>query len=363
MKKIVCFHLYNDYSGSPRVLAMILKGLQKKGYSIDIITSNGGILNQLMYSDKIKFKLYKYHFSTNKWHTTLSYLFIQLYTFIWSFKYLFKKDIVFYINTILPVGPALAGFLMRKEVIYHCHENVRTSNKFYFLLGKIMGKIAKKIICVSSFQSKQIITKKDIIVVPNSVSSEFYEHFKSIKEKELSKEKTVLMLSSLKIYKGIKEFFQLAQLLPQYKFTLVINDEQKNIDIFLAENKISQPFNLKIYSQQKNIIPFYEHSSLLISLSNPKLIIETFGLTAIEGMTAALPIIAPTIGGIADVVNHGIDGFKLDVNNIQKIAEYINRIFTDSNLYSKLSINAKKNSENYNYNKMLNQIINIIETK
>ena len=96
MKKIVCFHLYNDYSGSPRVLAMILKGLQKKGYSIDIITSNGGILNQLMYSDRIKFKFYKYHFSTNKWHTTLSYLFIQLYTFIWSFKYLFKKDIVFY---------------------------------------------------------------------------------------------------------------------------------------------------------------------------------------------------------------------------------------------------------------------------
>ena len=72
MKKIVCFHLYNDYSGSPRVLAMILKGLQKKGYSIDIITSNGGILNQLMYSDRIKFKFYKYHFSTNKWHTTLS---------------------------------------------------------------------------------------------------------------------------------------------------------------------------------------------------------------------------------------------------------------------------------------------------
>lgn len=37
MKKIVCFHLYNDYSGSPRVLAMILKGLQKKDIQLTLL--------------------------------------------------------------------------------------------------------------------------------------------------------------------------------------------------------------------------------------------------------------------------------------------------------------------------------------
>ena len=48
MKKIVCFHLLNDYSGSPKVLNLILKGLSMKGYEIALVTSrNTGILDEL----------------------------------------------------------------------------------------------------------------------------------------------------------------------------------------------------------------------------------------------------------------------------------------------------------------------------
>jgi glycosyltransferase involved in cell wall biosynthesis len=34
-------------------------------------------------------------------------------------------------------------------------------------------------------------------------------------------------------------------------------------------------------------------------LTNPKLAIETFGLTALESMSAGLPVIVPAQGGIA----------------------------------------------------------------
>ena len=47
MKRIVCFHLYNDYSGSPKVLHMVLGGLIEKGCRIDLISSDGGVLNEL----------------------------------------------------------------------------------------------------------------------------------------------------------------------------------------------------------------------------------------------------------------------------------------------------------------------------
>lgn len=40
MKHIVCFHLFNDYSGSPKVLKMVLQGILDKGYEVDLITSN-----------------------------------------------------------------------------------------------------------------------------------------------------------------------------------------------------------------------------------------------------------------------------------------------------------------------------------
>ena len=46
--KIVAFHIYNDYSGSPKVLSMVVKGLLNKGCQVDLLTScRGGILDEL----------------------------------------------------------------------------------------------------------------------------------------------------------------------------------------------------------------------------------------------------------------------------------------------------------------------------
>ena len=47
MKHIICFHLFNDYSGSPKVLKMVLQGILDKGYEVDLITSKGGVLDEL----------------------------------------------------------------------------------------------------------------------------------------------------------------------------------------------------------------------------------------------------------------------------------------------------------------------------
>jgi hypothetical protein len=51
MKNIVCFHLFNDFSGSPQVLRTVVEGLLDKGYSIDLITSRGGVLDGLKGND------------------------------------------------------------------------------------------------------------------------------------------------------------------------------------------------------------------------------------------------------------------------------------------------------------------------
>lgn len=63
MKHIVCFHLFNDYSGSPKVLKMVLQGILDKGYEVDLITSKGGVLDELTGHANLKRVSYGYHFS------------------------------------------------------------------------------------------------------------------------------------------------------------------------------------------------------------------------------------------------------------------------------------------------------------
>ena len=59
MHKIVCFHLLNDYSGSPKVLRMVLLRLLGQNNKIDLITSNGdGALSDLCLSGDIR--IYRY---------------------------------------------------------------------------------------------------------------------------------------------------------------------------------------------------------------------------------------------------------------------------------------------------------------
>ena len=47
MMHLICFHLLNDYSGSPKVLKMVLQGILDKGYRVDVLTSKGGVLDEL----------------------------------------------------------------------------------------------------------------------------------------------------------------------------------------------------------------------------------------------------------------------------------------------------------------------------
>lgn len=245
MKHIICFHLFNDYSGSPKVLAMVLRGLSGKGCRVDLVTSRrGGALDALEEMPGIKLHRYHYTFSNNAALTMVRYVGIQILTFFMAFRWLFAKNAVFYINTILPIGPALAGRLMGKRVVYHYHENAFAKGLFYKFLAAMMQRIAHEIICVSAYQASFLKRKKHVTVVPNALPPDFVAKLRPDAEAAFER-KTVLMLSSLKEYKGTRQFIELAERMPQYKFVLVINDTKENIEKYLKGKEITPPKKCK----------------------------------------------------------------------------------------------------------------------
>lgn len=360
MKKIVCFHLLNDFSGSPKVLRLVIDRLLKKGLKIDLVTSKGkGALSDLEKYKQIRLYKYDYTFSTNPLATLIRYMVLQFYVFFFSFRYLFAKDIVFYVNTILPIGAVLAGKLMGKTVVYHYHENANVKSKFYRLLAALMQLLASKIICVSEYQRAFLYRKKEVYVVPNAVPAEFLSQLKT-NSQEAYNRKCILMLGSLKHYKGTLEFIELAKRLPQYRFELVLNEKSENIVRFWRENQVLSLKNLIVYSRQDNVAPFYNQASLVLNLSNKKLFVETFGMTALEAMSAGLPIIVPTVGGIAEMVENGVNGYKIDVQELDAIEERICLMLENYELYNRLSEGALSTSQRYSEEVMVKQIFDII---
>ena len=362
MKHIVCFHHFNDYSGSPKVLKMVLEGLLEKGYQVDLVTSSGGVLDELIGMEGFRKHSYRYHFSMNPIVTMCRYAAVQVYAFWVALRWMFDKDVVFYINTLLPVGPALAGRLMGKRVVYHYHENAFIKSAFYKALAWMMQRLADEIICVSGYQASFLSAKKKVIVIPNALPKNFVEKLHP-NPKVAFRQKTVLMLSSLKGYKGTKEFIELSQRLPQYRFIIVINDRQENIDAYLQENQlpVASQRNLKVFPRQNDVTGFYGQSSIVLNLSDKNRVIETFGLTALEAMRAGLPVIVPTVGGIAEMVDDGVNGYKIDVQNRDLIAQRIDEMLSMEDLYIRMAENALLHAHRYDTEEMLSQIRYVME--
>ena len=370
MKKFVCFHLYNDFSGSPKVLRQVVRGMLEEGHEVVLVTSRGGVLDKItdnrlqithfvrdFYSSRhnkqtpsalanrkniqitdnfqLRYRYYNYKFSENKLVTALRYVWVQIYTFFVALGYWFEKDVVFYINTILPVGPAVAGWLMRKRVIYHYHENAMVKGKMYRALAWVMQRVATEIVCVSEYQRSFLKRQEGVKVVPNALDEEFVARAVVDVEGAFVR-KTVLMLGSLKGYKGTKEFVELARRLEQYRFVLVLNDEQENIDRYFEENGLVGTENLKVYARQEDVVPFYREASVVLNLTDKTQAIETFGLTALEARAFGLPVIVPTVGGIAEMVEDGVNGWKIDVQELDVIAMRIEEMLSDREVYGRL---------------------------
>ena len=358
--KIAAFHLFNDYSGSPKVLKMVLSDLIRRGYEIDLLTSRGGVLDELK-GDNLHPYRYSYHFSTNPVVTMLRYTYAQIYTFLFALKYIFKKETVFYVNTILPVGAALAGRITGKRVIYHYHENSFAKGAFYKGLAWMMVRLASDIICVSEYQKNHLKRRNGLHVVPNALSSEFVNQFNPDPSTSFSKQR-VLMVASLKKYKGVSQFLELSNRLPQFEFAIVLNEDNHTIDEYVKNNGITLGKNVSLYPRQDNVVPFYKDSSMVLNLTDASMAVETFGLTALEAMSAGLPVIVPTQGGVAELVENDDNGYKIDVNDLDKIENKIKIVLTDYELYKRLSESAFLKSKHYSeeiVNEMISSIIGL----
>jgi N-acetyl-alpha-D-glucosaminyl L-malate synthase BshA len=69
---------------------------------------------------------------------------------------------------------------------------------------------------------------------------------------------------------------------------------------------------------------------------------ESFGLVALEAMASGVPVVASDVGGLPEVVEHGVSGFLAPVGDIDAMAGYCLRLIRDSGESKRYSAAARK---------------------
>jgi len=354
--KIIAVHLFNDYSGSPKVLGQLVNDWLKKGLKVSIVSSNSeGFLS----NTNADYYAIAYIFSTSKLIRLINYFKSQLITFYKVLSISKKNDIV-YVNTVLPFGAALAGKIKGCKVIYHVHETSIKPVLLKKLLFKIVEYTADEIIYVSNYlYEKENIKNVTSHIVYNAIENSFLEIASQNRNKKEIR-KNVLMVCSLKDYKGIPEYVKLVELNLDLEFKIVVNASQNDTHAYFK--KFKSYSNLLIYSTQTNLHPFYQWADVILNLSRPNEWIETFGLTILEGMAYGLPAIVPPVGGITELIEDDINGFKIDGKDSLELSNKLNAILKSKEDYERLSAASIEKIEEFKedafFKKCFERIIN-----
>jgi glycosyltransferase involved in cell wall biosynthesis len=173
-----------------------------------------------------------------------------------------------------------------------------------------------------------------------------FEKFRKVKDID-ERENLIGYIGRLSPEKGVENFVkaipQLSKTGVDRKF-LIIGDGnlRDKMESYLDSNDLNRNTEL-LESIDHDEIPGYLNKLKLLVMPS-----YTEGLPNImlEAMACGTPVLATPVGGIPDIIVHGKNGFIMEDNSPQSIADAVEEILENPN-YHEISENAKKTVKNY----------------
>lgn len=329
--KVLYIHPNNDFTGSTRVLSNILSELH---ISVDVLTRDvstgclSGLDNVRLISPcNLEFRSRPIPFlSSIVWRTHIALILLRIG----------RQYDCFYINTIMPFWAALIGKLYKRQVIYHIHEKFVVKSFEVRLAEYVFDRTKAWRIFVSNYLKNQYKDNGSLSsVIYNRLSTAYLSRVR-VRPIESRPRNTITMISSLSRAKGVGNFVALARRLPDLNFILVLSADESAVKNFFEEEF---PKNLELKLKLADVGEVIYNTDLLLNLSVPDLCVETFGMTVLEAMAYGVPALVPEVGGPAELIDSGRNGFCIDVTDLSIVEMYIKKSL-EINEYKHLSEGA-----------------------
>ena len=109
-------------------------------------------------------------------------------------------------------------------------------------------------------------------------------------------------------------------------------------------------------SRDQDILPnYYAAAEMVIMPSH----YESFGMVALEAMAMGTPVIASEVGGLAFVVQDGINGFHIPSRDAKALADRIFTLITDKNCRDSLGQQARQHAQQFAWPIIVERMITI----
>lgn len=366
MKNILFIHSSSELYGSDRSLLNICKNIDKSKYNVFVILPcDGPLVTEMKKVDGVNVNIFEVAVLRRK-NLSVKGGFTYLKESKASLKYLknfIKQNNIDIVdtNTAVVFPGAIAAKRCKKKSVWHIREIIK-SNLENKVISFMMNRYSDLIVANSKATGKALKVPQDKVrVIYNAVEE------KQIGEVKPHNQLTIGMAGRINRWKGQKLFVDMAQKvhekMPDVVFQIAgeayTGEEHLKTELseYIADKNLDG--TVQLLGQVNNMQDFYSGIDVFVL---PSIQPEPFGLVVIEAMEYGLPVVATNHGGPTEIITEGVDGYLVDHNECNEMADRVLELIKDENKRRKMGeAGMKKKHERFSVTSMVREIENVFE--
>ncbi len=189
---------------------------------------------------------------------------------------------------------------------------------------------------------ERIETTKPIETIYNFVDEEVFHPMDGSKLKQQfgirEDERVLIHISNFRKIKNIPDiidaFMKVREAMPAK--LLLVGDGPEKHRVMDKLKDMPYKSDVLFLGKQENIAELFSISDLKLLLSEK----ESFGLVLLEAMACGVPGIGTNIGGIPEVIEHGTNGYLVELGDVDAVAHYAIELLSDEDKLTQFRMNA-----------------------
>jgi N-acetyl-alpha-D-glucosaminyl L-malate synthase BshA len=224
------------------------------------------------------------------------------------------------------------------------------SNRSYLPITRFSIEQSDGVTAISNYLLTQTLKefdiKRPIDVIPNFVNCDLYARTdaKELRAQWAPNGEPILMhLSNFRPVKRVPDcveiFAQVRAKMPA-KLVLIGDGPDRGAAEYLVRKKKLQK-DVFFLGKQNAVYEKLSAADLFLLPSQ----LESFGLAALEAMACEVPVIATNVGGVPEVIEHGVDGFLVEPGDVKEAGRYAIEILSRADRGREMGQRARSNAK------------------
>jgi len=234
---------------------------------------------------------------------------------------------------------ALVGRMTRRPLLTHLHTNYLRRSRYVLLLHQAQLIVGVSRYVLSGFSQASNKTA----VIYNGIDSNRLQYTNAAPNlrAQFGIPDDAIVISSIGALvngKGNDLLIQAMKSVPFHAHLLIVGDglERKKLESLAVETGVADRVHFVGYINP--VAPVYRHSDIIALASRA----EAFGLVLAEAGFCALPVVATTVGGIPEVIDHSVTGLLVPPDNVTALSAALARLVMEPDYRKKLGVAASE---------------------